>query len=71
MAYVNASRAASGSFSDRLNALLASLKEAAVRRQMYTRTYRELNSLTERELGDLGIHRSMIREISLEAAYGK
>lgn len=36
--------------------------------QRYRQTVRELESLTDRELEDIGIHRSQIREIAREAA---
>lgn len=71
MAYVNTSRAGSASLADRLNAVVKSVKAAVHRRELYSRTLRELNALNERELADLGIHRSMIKSISMEAAYGK
>lgn len=71
MAYANVSRAASGSFLDRLSALFASVRAAASRRRLYLQTFRELNGLTERELTDLGIHRASIADIAREAAYGK
>ncbi len=71
MAYVNTTRAVQGSTADRLNAVVNSVKAAFARRRMYNQTYRELNALTERELSDLGLHRSMITQISMEAAYGK
>jgi len=51
--------------------LLARLREALQRRQIFTRTMRELNGLTTRELSDLGLTRSMISWVALEAAYGK
>ena len=71
MAYVNSTRAASGSIAERLAATAKSVGTALARRRMYKQTYRELNGLTERELSDLGIHRSMIAKISADAAYGK
>ena len=71
MAYVNTTRAANGSIADRLTAVVKSVKTAIARRRMYNQTYRELNELTERELNDLGIHRTMIARIATEAAYGK
>ena len=37
------------------------------KRRMYRRTIQELSSLSTRELSDLGIHRSMIRQIALGA----
>lgn len=36
-------------------------------RRMYRRTIQELSSISTRELSVLGIHRSMIRQIPLEA----
>lgn len=39
--------------------------------RVYTRTYAELNALSTRELDDLGISRSMISRLALEAAYGQ
>lgn len=71
MAYVNSSRSASLGLRDRLGAMVKSVAEALERRRMYNRTLRELRALSNRELADLGIHRSMITRVALEAAYGK
>lgn len=71
MAYVNSSRSASLGLGDRLGAMVKSVAEALERRRMYNRTLRELRALSNRELADLGIHRSMITRVALEAAYGK
>ncbi|WOI55333.1 DUF1127 domain-containing protein [Palleronia sp. LCG004] len=38
--------------------------------RMYVRTRNELMSLSNRELADLGMTRSGIKSIALEAAYG-
>ncbi|MCC1482234.1 DUF1127 domain-containing protein [Roseibaca sp. Y0-43] len=38
-------------------------------RAVYNRTARELHALSDRELGDLGIHRSEIPRIAAEAAF--
>lgn len=48
--------------------LLASIKDAFARHTVYMTTLRELQSLNQRELDDLGIHRAMIKEIAREAA---
>ena len=71
MAYVNSTRAASSSFSDRFFAVTKYVQSALVRRRMFNQTARELNALTDRELADLGIHRASIRQIAIQAAYGK
>lgn len=51
--------------------VVASVKEAAARRRVFKQTFNELQSLSNRELADLGINRSMIRSIALEAANAK
>lgn len=71
MAYVNSSRSATISFSDRLVNIARSVKLALHRRRLFNQTVRELNTLSNRELADLGIHASMIKQIAAEAAYGK
>lgn len=71
MAYASVSRAAPGGIAERLVALLKTIKTSISRRQKYQTTLRELNALTDRELADLGIHRSLIATIAHEAAYGK
>lgn len=37
---------------------------------VYRRTIRELSNLSDRDLADLGLSRSMIRSLAHEAAYG-
>ena len=50
---------------------VASIRESLARRKVFRQTLRELKTLSNRELTDLGIHRSMITRIAQEAAYGK
>lgn len=38
--------------------------------KVYRQTRDELGALSDRELTDLGLHRSGIRAVALEAAYG-
>lgn len=45
-------------------------RDAQAKRKVYRDTYHELSMLTERDLADLGIPRSSIRRLALEAAYG-
>lgn len=71
MAYVNSTRAASFGIADRAAHLVKSLRTALERRRVYKQTVRELRALSSRELADLGLHRSMITRVALEAAYGK
>ncbi|AXQ92899.1 DUF1127 domain-containing protein [Cereibacter azotoformans] len=70
MAYANTTRIGHHGLGDRVSALVASVKLALARRRIYRQTVRELNGLTTRELADLGIHRSMITRVAMEAAYG-
>ncbi|WP_299140365.1 DUF1127 domain-containing protein [uncultured Tateyamaria sp.] len=48
--------------------------EAAAERHATRRVYRttldELNTLTNRELADLGMHRSELKRVAWESAYG-
>lgn len=71
MAYVNSSAASANGVFDRVTVALKSLRDAYERRRTFKRTLAELNSLSRRELADLGIERSMITRVALEAAYGK
>ena len=71
MAYVNTTTAARKGFADRLAFVKDVVLAAINQRRVYTRTVAELNSLTDRELSDLGISRLGITEIAREAAYGK
>lgn len=71
MAYVNTSRVAHPGLADRLSALVVDMKKVMARRAIFKQTQRELNALSNRELADLGIGRSMITRLAQEAAYGK
>ncbi|WP_203232287.1 DUF1127 domain-containing protein [Gemmobacter caeruleus] len=71
MAYVNTTRLAQVGLAERIAAVIADVRTAMARRAIYRQTVRELKALNNRELADLGIHRSMITRMALEAAYGK
>jgi uncharacterized protein YjiS (DUF1127 family) len=71
MAYVNTTRIARKGFADRLMVAKDAVLTAINQRRVYTRTVDELNSLSDRELADLGISRLSISDIAREAAYGK
>lgn len=71
MAYVAGSRSSFLSFGDRLAEIKSQFADALAARRLYNRTVSELQSCSDRELNDLGISRSMIKSIALEAAYGK
>lgn len=69
MAYANANTAST--MARRSNGIVARFLEAAAARKVYRTTLTELQGLTNRDLADLGINRSMIKSIAFEAAYGK
>ncbi|WP_045386879.1 DUF1127 domain-containing protein [Falsirhodobacter sp. alg1] len=54
----------------RFGSFFATLKTAMERRAVYRETVAELNQLSARELGDLGLTRSSITTVAREAAYG-
>lgn len=71
MAYANTTRAVRKGLVDRLLAMKEDFSETLRRRKLFEKTVRELESLTDRELTDLGISRLSIRDVAREAAYGK
>lgn len=60
--------AASGIFG-RLLTAIQHMQENRARRAIYNQTLRELNTLTNRDLADLGINRAMIDRLAHEAAW--
>lgn len=49
---------------------IGQIKTAMARRKVYRDTFHELAALSDRDLNDLGIARSNIKQLALEAAYG-
>jgi uncharacterized protein YjiS (DUF1127 family) len=70
MAYVN-TRSSSVGFGDRIALMVKAAKVAMDRRALYSRTIRELQVLSDRDLSDLGVSRFDIPALAHEAAYGK
>ena len=68
MAIAQTTFGASNGIAERLTTFLGHAKEYRTKRKLYRATYRELNELSNRELADLGINRSMIRSLAIEAA---
>lgn len=65
--FLSGTQVESGLFAQ-IRSLIASGKERAAKRAVYRRTLNELRMLSDRDLQDLGLHRSMIREVALDAA---
>ena len=51
--------------------IVETIRARRARRKVFNQTFRELSSLSNRELADLGLNRSMLKRIALEAAYGE
>lgn len=71
MSYVNSARVARNGLADRFATLNETIRTALRQRRLYAQAVRELSSLSDRELADLGISRLSIADIAREAAYGK
>ncbi|SFR35847.1 protein of unknown function [Yoonia tamlensis] len=71
MAYQAQTQFAGVSFAARFAAFRAEVANKIAANKVYSTTYNELQSLTNRDLADLGLGRSDIKRIALEAAYGK
>lgn len=71
MAYMNTTRTAPATILDRFTSAMIAVKAAYKRRRIYDQTLRELSALSDRDLDDLGMHRTMISEIAHQAAFGK
>lgn len=56
------------SFAERLDAAIDQAKLGLRRGRIYRRTLFELQSLTDRDLADLGLSRSMLRGVAKAAA---
>jgi uncharacterized protein YjiS (DUF1127 family) len=52
------------------NGIVARVRQALADYRLYRSTVAELSQLTDRDLADLGIHRSMVNEIARQAVYG-
>ena len=70
MAYAHSHSTAHGAgFAARISRMISGLKDTARRSALYRQTRRELDGLSDRDLADLGIQRSMIATVAREAAY--
>ncbi|NVO54564.1 DUF1127 domain-containing protein [Rhodobacteraceae bacterium B1Z28] len=68
MAVATNSSALKSAHAGGLSTLIEAAKARFDRYRMYRQTVNELSTLSNRELADLGLHRSMIRRVALQAA---
>ena len=68
MTYNTETGFASISLGQRFATLRAEWAEKAARRKVFRATFKELNALSDRDLADLGLHRSAIKRVAWEAA---
>ncbi|MFD0980821.1 DUF1127 domain-containing protein [Tropicimonas aquimaris] len=54
-----------------LTGVLGAARTRLAQYRLYRQTVRELSSLSDRNLADLGLSRSMIRGVARETAYAK
>lgn len=71
MATVTETRTSGLSLGQTFNGLRDTLAARFAAARTYRTTLNELNQLSDRELADLGLHRSQLRGVAQEAAYGK
>lgn len=71
MAFITETFTGGATLSERFAALRENFAAARAQRKIFNQTMTELESLSNRDLADLGLSRSMIRSVALEAAYGK
>lgn len=69
MAYANETLTVGGSLAQRLRELRATFADRRARYSLYRNTLRELEGLSDRDLTDLGLSRSNIRDVAHSAAY--
>lgn len=71
MAFASTASTVNAGLFDRAAAAVTALRTRVENYRVYRTTFNELNALSNRDLTDLALSRSMLKSISLEAAYGK
>lgn len=73
MVYANDILAGRGNRGNRGNGianLFANLKDTFAKRRAYVQTRKQLALLNDRELNDLGLHKSQIDSVAFQSVYG-
>ncbi len=71
MAFATEIRSINAGIFDRISAFAHDVAARRAQYRVYRQTVNELSALSERDLADLGLHRSMIATVSHTAAYGE
>ena len=71
MAYVNSDRVSGFNPLAWFENALATASKNREKRAVYLKTLNELSQMSDRELADINVSRLQLREIAMQAAYGK
>lgn len=69
MAVLTQSSAPQVPFLDRIQVRIDDVRARLAQYRVFRQTLNELGALSNRELADLGLHRSQVRRLAYEAAY--
>lgn len=71
MAFFETNLVRGAGIADNLSGFAARISDYLTRRAVYRRTISELRGMSNRDLADIGLNRSMIISVAHEAAWGK
>lgn len=69
MAYVSDRSAHQSAFGARIGAYVTDMAASLKKYRLYRTTLSELRSLSDREMNDLGLNRTMLTSVAYEAVY--
>ena len=70
MAYMNIARSSEWGIAQQIKAYFDRMSDQRRRGRVYRETVDELRAMSDRDLADIGVHRSTIEEIAMKAAFG-
>ncbi len=69
MAFASTHQTATQGATDRLAKIASDLVERFHKARLYRKTLNELSALSNVQLADMGLHRSMLKRVSYQAVY--